>query len=274
MRTVWWTVEMRGYGPSSYGDGMADVYDDWYGDLPDDDFVAFLVRTLAADHHRGSARILELGVGTGRLMERLRALRPDADDVLVGIDSSAAMLGRLAAARPDLGCTAVLGDFALGIDAALRDGGPAASGTPSDVAFDLVFAGYNTLFNVDGIGLRRCLASVAGNMAGGASFVVDVAVPRAGSGQSLEVRSLTADSVVLTASRHDAEAGRIEGQFIEISEAAGVRLRPWMLHYWSPHRLDEIAADSGLRLAERWADGEGTPFDDESTRHISRYVLG
>lgn len=263
---------MRGYGASSYGDGMADVYDEWYGDLPDDDFVRYLHRVLEAAHRARTARILELGVGTGRLMARLRALRSDADDVLVGIDSSTAMLERLAAVRPDLGCTAVVGDFSEGIDAALRHGARPSGEASADGSFDLVFAGYNTIFNVDEPGLRRCLASVAAALATDGSFVIDVVVPRADSGQSLEVRSLAAGSVVLTASRHDADAGRIEGQFIEISEAAGVRLRPWVLHYWSPRRLDEIAATCGLFLAERWADGSGTPFDEESTRHISRYV--
>lgn len=259
---------MRGYGPSSYGDGMADVYDEWYGDLPDDDFVGYLCRVLGTALRTPPARILELGVGTGRLMQGLRALRPDARDVLVGIDSSAAMIGRLATVRPGLGCAAVVGDFGEGIDFALGEL-PGAGGP-----FDLVFAGYNTIFNVDEDGLRRCLASVTANLADGGSFVVDVVVPRADSGQSLEVRSLAADSVVLTASRHDAAAGRIEGQFIEISGAAGVRLRPWVLHYWSPPRLDEIAGDCGLRLVERLADGTGTPYDEESTRHISRYVAG
>lgn len=256
---------MRGYGASSYGDGMADVYDDWYDDLPDDDFAVYLASLLSdAIHTSRNQRVLELGVGTGRLLAKLRDLRPSADDELFGVDSSIPMLERLAATRPHLGCRAVAADLARGLDdVAGLDG-----------RFDLVFAGYNTIFNLDEDGLRRCLASVAERLAEGGSFVVDVVVPRADSGQSVEIRSLAADSVVLTASRHDASRGLIEGQFIELSEAGGVRLRPWVLHYWSPRRLDEIAAEAGLRVAERLADGTGTPFDDDSPRHVTRYVTG
>ncbi|MEY4009697.1 MAG: hypothetical protein RLZZ93_389, partial [Actinomycetota bacterium] len=37
---------MPGYTPETYGDSFADVYDEWYGDLADHDFVDALVRNL------------------------------------------------------------------------------------------------------------------------------------------------------------------------------------------------------------------------------------
>lgn len=257
-----WTWAVRDYRPSSYGEGIADVYDEWYGDLADDDFVEFLVECLAETPDDrpvgpGRLRVLELGVGTGRLMEKLAARRADSHDELVGIDSSPAMLARLAAARPDLRCRAVLGDFA----AELPDG-----------PFDLVYAGFNTIFNVDDDGLDRCLALVAEQLAAGGSFVADAAIPGGSTGQHIEIRSLTAEKVVLTASRHDAANRRVEGQFIELSEAGGVRLRPWALRCWSPAELDAAADGAGLRLVGRWADGRGAPFDDDATRHVCRYV--
>lgn len=80
------TGPVEGYRPSSYGDVFADVYDDWYRDLPHTDRCAARIAELAA-----GAPVLELGVGTGRL-----ALAMAARGVrVVGLDASAAMLAKL-----------------------------------------------------------------------------------------------------------------------------------------------------------------------------------
>ena len=80
-----------GYTSATYGDAFADVYDDWYGDLADRDAT---ISTVAALTPAGG-RVLELGVGTGRLAVPLAtALRPN-DATVTGIDTSAAMLERL-----------------------------------------------------------------------------------------------------------------------------------------------------------------------------------
>ena len=55
--------------------------------------------------------------------------------------------------------------------------------------------------------------------------------------------------------------------------AAGIELRPWHLRWSTPEQLDELAADAGLVLAERWADWAGAPFGPDSAAHVSRYVL-
>lgn len=77
-----------GYGIDSYGQAFADVYDAWYQDLGDDDFVALVAASLPTR----PVRILELGIGTGRLVTALQSLRGDIADHIVGIDSSTAML--------------------------------------------------------------------------------------------------------------------------------------------------------------------------------------
>jgi hypothetical protein len=58
---------VREFDAASYGDGMADVYDQWYADLEVDAPVAALA-DLA-----GTGPVLELGVGTGRLAIPLAA---------------------------------------------------------------------------------------------------------------------------------------------------------------------------------------------------------
>ena len=61
---------MDGYRPESYGDAIADVYDEWYPmDAEGESAVAFLFEAS-----RGG-RVLELGVGTGKLAIPLAAAR-------------------------------------------------------------------------------------------------------------------------------------------------------------------------------------------------------
>ena len=77
---------MEGYGPSSYGDGIADTYDAWYGDNPlTDAAVAALVQLT---ERSGTSRLLELGIGSGRLALPLAARGID----VCGVDASDAMV--------------------------------------------------------------------------------------------------------------------------------------------------------------------------------------
>ena len=71
---------MEGYGTSSYGDGFADVYDDWYQGVTDTDACVAALAALAP----AGARVLELGTGTGRLAIPLAA----RGFSVVGLDSS------------------------------------------------------------------------------------------------------------------------------------------------------------------------------------------
>ena len=76
---------------------------------------------------------------------------------------------------------------------------------------------------------------------------------------------------MLTVAKRDPVTQTIAGQHIELTEAGGVRLRPWLVRYAAPRELDEMAEEAGLTLARRTADWRGTPFDDESTAHVSLY---
>ena len=94
---------MRGFGPGTYGDAFADVYDDWYADISDVAATVAGLRELA-----GEGPVLELGVGTGRL-----ALPLAATGLAVhGIDASAAMLDRLRAKPGSERLVLTLGDMA------------------------------------------------------------------------------------------------------------------------------------------------------------------
>ena len=61
------------------------------------------------------------------------------------------------------------------------------------------------------------------------------------------------------------------GQYVDITEQ-GIALRPWHIRWSTPDELDEMAADAGLVLGDRWADWERSPFGVDSPSHVSRYV--
>ena len=203
--------------------------------------------------------MLELGVGTGRLAVPLAEAGRDRGLDVVGIDSSPAMLARLAERDPGGLVEPVLGDM---------------SSTLPDRPFALVFAAYNTVFNlVDDGAQARCFESVADRLLPGGRFVIEAFVPDESRrrGDAVSVRSIASDRVVLSISVDDPDHQSAEGQFVELTEAGGVRLRPWSIRYATPAQLDGYAGAAGLVLEHRWESFGGNPFDLDSPRHVSVY---
>src|SRR5262245_66138766 len=97
-------MRMQGYRPETYGDRIADIYDELFAGVSD---VAATVSFLDSLVTARPSRVLELAVGTGRLAIPLAARGHD----VTGIDISTAMLDRLRAADPDQRVTAVHGDM-------------------------------------------------------------------------------------------------------------------------------------------------------------------
>ena len=64
----------------------------------------------------------------------------------------------------------------------------------------------------------------------------------------------------------------VTGQHVSLSEA-GVRLRPWVLHYVTPRGLDELAEQAGLALADRHAGWRQEPFTADAPTHVSTYTI-
>lgn len=252
------------HNPSSYGDAFADVYDDWYDDLDDDDFIAHVAGLMPSRN----ALVLELGAGTGRLIEKLQHLRFGRDDHIVALDASDAMLQRLTARKlPRV--TTVRADMC---DFRIDDECDPSFPRVPERAFDMVFVGYNTIFNVpDENGLRHCFECSVQCLAGDGHFVLDAVVPRGGEGETVTVKLATPSHVVLSVSNHDAAVQRITGEFLEFEGDACVRRRPWSVSYFSPAQLDAIADRAGLSLVERHGDSVGMPFTDQSARHVSVY---
>ena len=243
-----------GYDASTYGDSFAEVYDQWYADLDDADFLESIIDSLPSE----SVRVLELGVGTGRLVAQWLSLRPTSGDTIVGIDSSDAML-QIARDKgfPD-SVTFCRGDFATDIPR-----GP----------FDVVFIGYNTLFNVpDEAALHSCIGNVAHALTSSGSLYIDAVIPSSTDVSTHEsIQIMATGEGVVARSHHDPATQRITGTCTHRDTEHGSQVRSWAVRYFTPSQLDAIADQSGLTLFSRYADGRQTAFTSDSHRHISRY---
>jgi tRNA (cmo5U34)-methyltransferase len=119
-----------------------------------------LQEETAAATGTGSARLLELGTGTGETARRVLALNPDAE--LVGLDASAEMLDQARAALPR--------DRVQLRQARLEDPLP-------DGPFDAVFSAL-AVHHLDAFGKADLFQRVAAVLSAGGRFVLgDVVVP-------------------------------------------------------------------------------------------------
>ena len=246
------TGTVKGYTASSYGDGFADVYDDWYTDVSDIDATVNAVTALA-----DGGAVLELGIGTGRLALPLA----ERGVAVTGVDASPAMLDALRS-KPGANLLEL-------VEADMADPGLAGR------SYAVAFAAFNTFFNLtDTAAQASCFAAMSACLQPSGHFAIEGFVPPVDgmSDGGMSVRDITVDRAVLTISQHDSATQTISGQHVDISEA-GIQMRPWMMHYRTPDQLDITASRAGFVLESRSADWQGTSFDPQSETHVSVYRL-
>lgn len=237
-------------GADRYGELWADVYDDEHAFMvPSEDQLRLLAGLS------GGGRVLELGIGTGRV-----ALPLASRGVAVeGIDASPSMIARLRAKPGGTSVPVTIGDMEeLAVD------GP----------FALVYVVFNTLFGL----LRQeaqvaCFWRVAEVLQPGGAFVVECFVPdiaRFDRGQAVRAISVDDGSVRLDASRHDPIAQRVTASIIRIG-ADSISMRPVTLRYAWPSELDLMARLAGLRLRHRWGGWDEADFTSGCNSHVSIY---
>lgn len=238
------------YGAATYGDRWAPIYDDIHGRIDPGPAVQRL-----APMARGG-RVLELGIGTGRI-----ALPLAAEGLEVhGIDASEEMVALLRQKPGGDGIGVTIGDFA-NVDV--------------DGRFNLVFVAFNTFFALLTQDAQvRCFRNVAEHLTEDGAFVIEAFVPdptRWERGQRVGTIHVDHLGVRLEASTHDAAQQRTTSQQIVIDED-GVHLYPVQVRYAWPSELDLMAQLAGLRLVSRSADWSGGPFTAESNAHVSVYA--
>jgi SAM-dependent methyltransferase len=241
---------MESYDAATYGERVAEIYADLYGDRQD---TASMVTFLEQMARGGPA--LELAIGTGRVALPLaaRGIRVD------GVDVSPAMVSKLRAKPGGEAISVTMGDFA---------------DVPVEGSYRLVYLVFNTLFALltqdDQL---RCFENVARHLTADGVFVIEAFVPdlrRFERDQHVGATTVRVDQVHLEVSRHDAVAQRVDSSHVIFSDG-GVRLYPVAVRYAWPSELDLMARVAGLRLVERWEGWNREPFRATSDSHISVY---
>jgi SAM-dependent methyltransferase len=238
------------YGPATYGDSVADVYDEWYR-LPHD--LATEAAFLAELAEGG--RVLELGVGTGRIAIPLAELGLEVH----GIDTSSAMLEQMRA-KPG-------GDKVHGSVGDMAD-------VPVDGEFSLVFVTFNTFFMLTSQEAQvRCFRNVAAHLAAGGRFMIRGFVPdlsRIEAGQNISVREAGFDHVRLDTTVYDTVTQTFDVTQVRLT-AQGSRFVHAKMRYAFPPEIDLMAQLAGLQLEARYSDFDKQPFTNESAFHVSVY---
>jgi hypothetical protein len=243
---------VEGYEPPTYGDRIADVYDEWYAELDPANAVE-LIAGLAGD-----GRVLELAIGSGRIALPLAARGVEVH----GIDASERMVERLRAKPGGEAIPVTMGDFAE---------------VPVEGTFRVVFVAFNTFFALpDQEAQLRCFERVAAHLDDDGVFVLEAFVPdlsRYDRGQRVSATRSKLDHVVLDVSQLDTAGQTVFSQHVLIADE-GTRLFPVQVRYAWPTELDLMARLAGLRLRARYADWQRTAFSSDAGSHVSIYERG
>ncbi len=245
---------MTSFDPTVYGaSGIADEYDDLYEHEWETDGAVKRIAQLA-----GSGKVLELGIGTGRLAIPLVALGVEVH----GVDASAEMVEKLREKRGGESIPVVIGDF---------------SDVNAGRDFSLVVLAVNTIFALpDQQAQVACFANAARHLVPGGRFVVEAWVPDVGAfrhNRLVRPRVMRGDRISI----ETAEIDPVE-QMMRTTQAVfsngSIRLYPANHRYAWPAELDLMAQMAGFHREARWANWSGAPFTGESRAHVTVYRLG
>ena len=248
---------MESYGPETYGDRVADVYDERHAHLDPTAEVARLAELA------GTGPVLELGIGTGRVGVPLAQRLATGGVELHGIDASEAMVAKLRARKGGEAIPVAIGDMR-------------AVAAPAD-SYTLIYVVFNTFFSLpDQDAQVECFANVASRLAPGGRFVLSGFVPDVGRfdrGQRTSALRVAVDAVDIDVSLHDPVTQRVDGHHVLIRES-GTRLLPVVLRYAFPSELDLMARLAGLERESREGGWVEEPFTAASDMHVSVYRNG
>ena len=244
---------MADFDPTAYGaSGIADEYDDLYAGHWETDTAVDRIAELA-----DGGKVLELGIGTGRLALPLLARGIEVH----GVDGSAEMVEKLRQKPGGDRIPVVVGDFAH------ADAGR---------GFTLVVLAVNTIFALpDQEAQVECFRNAARHLAPAGRFVIEAWVPDVGAFRHNRVvrpRIIQSDRISIETAELDPVTQTMRTTQAVFSDGS-VRLYPANHRYAWPAELDLMAQLAGLHREERWANWTRSPFTADSQAHVTVYRL-
>ncbi len=239
------------YTEATYGDRIAEVYDERYLASFEGD-TAKAVEFLKGSAGDGPA--LELGIGTGRIAVPLS----ESGVSVHGIDASQAMVDKMQAKPGADRIGVTVGSFA---DFSLQ------------TRFPLIYVVFNTFF---GLSTQEeqvsCFRAVARHLTDDGVFVMQAFVPDVtrfdAHHQRVSVESVGPGEVALETSTVDPFAQRTDSAHVVFRDDL-VRVYPVSIRWAYVSELDLMGQLAGLRLRERWADWDRTPYPSKNWTHVS-----
>lgn len=241
-----------GYDPTAYGRIWAPVYDTMLAssDPAATDAAADAIAKLA-----GGGRVLEFGIGTGRLALPIAARGVD----VVGLDASPEMVEQLRGKPGGDLIPVTIGDM---------------TGERVDGEFDVVLIAFNTIFALPEQHLQvECLHNATRHLTPVGAVVIEAFVPtleRTPLHHVAGARYRAPDHVSFTIVDNDPVTQRTESAWVRITGGTTEVLTNTIRYAW-PAELDLMAQLAGLELARRWGGWHGEPFSATSPSHVSIY---
>jgi SAM-dependent methyltransferase len=190
---------------------------------------------------------LEFAIGTGRIAVPLAARGVRVE----GIDFSPDMIAQLRRKTDEI--PVAIGDM---------------SATRLEGTFSLVYVVFNSIFNLRTQEQQvACFENAAAQLEPGGSFVVELMVP--------ELQRLPRGDRFLLFDASPEHVGFDEYDLVTqelTSHHYAPRRGDYSItpgRYIWPAELDLMARLAGMKLQERWADWDRSPFTAESTKHVS-----
>ncbi|HWM38618.1 MAG TPA: class I SAM-dependent methyltransferase [Streptomyces sp.] len=234
-----------------YDEKLAAVYDQMYPVEADTKQAVDLIAEMVP----AGGRVLELGVGTGRVAIPLA----ERGFEVHGIDGSEAMLAQLKERDSKGEVSTLTGDFT-------------EQGT--GLRFDVITVLMNTFFSaITQEQQLGCMRNVREQLKPGGRFMLEVfdpAIYHTMEKQELSMQQLGDNGVMMNTLVVDRSQQMMLGTHT-IIDGGPPETKRHLLRYAFPFELDLLAKIAGLRLVERWEDWTKQPYTFRSTRHISVY---
>lgn len=239
---------MKEYKEETYGDRIAEVYDEFYTEY--DPAAIDLLYELAGD-----GPVLELGIGTGRIALPLY----EKGLTVQGIDASETMLSKLRSKKGGNEIEVQTGSFAK---------------FKVDMRFRLIYVVFNTFFALlTQEEQMNCFKSAGEHLSPDGVFLLEVFVPdlcRFTDHQNVRTVNIGNGVVRIDVAQVDPVVQQVTSQHVLLSEQ-GISMYPVKLRYAWPSELGLMAQIAGLSLLHRWSSWAKDEFTKESNKHISVY---